>query len=107
MKLLSSQDELILLVIIKLKRNAYGMTIRRTVSQTTGKTWTLGALYDCLYRLERNGLVKSHLSDPTPERGGRSKRIYTITEEGLRALVEHKKMRDHLWKNFEESYLDT
>jgi PadR family transcriptional regulator PadR len=61
---------MLLLAILKLKDNVYGMTIRREVSKATGKNWSIGAIYDPLYRLEIKGFVESFLSDPTHERAG-------------------------------------
>ena len=98
MKLLSSHDEVLLLAILRLKDNAYGMTIRREVSNSTGKNWSIGAIYDPLYRMEKKGLVESFLSDPTKERGGRSKRIFKVKKKGIEALLSHKKIRDRLWQ---------
>ena len=97
MKVLSSQDEILLLAILSLGDNAYGVTIRRHVSKVTGKEWSIGAIYDPLYRLEKKGWVESFLTEPTRERGGRAKRIFTVTKEGKVVLVEHKKVRDELW----------
>ena len=97
MKVLSSQEEILMLAILALGKNAYGVTIRRQVSKVTGKDWSIGAIYDPLYRLEKHEFVQSKLSDPTNERGGRSKRIFTITDEGRKALLEHKRVRDELW----------
>ena len=98
MKLLSSHDEVLLLAILRLKDNAYGMTIRKEVSKATGKNWSIGAIYDPLYRMEKKGLVESFLSDPTQERGGRSKRIFKVKKKGIEALLSHKKSRDRLWQ---------
>ena len=103
MKTLSSQDEILLLAIIKLGIEAYGVTIRRYVSKVTNKDWSIGAIYDPLYRLEEKGLVQSFLSQPTGERGGRSKRMFKVTPDGRRALMEHKKVRDELWGNLPET----
>lgn len=97
MKVLSSQDEILMLAILALGENAYGVTIRRHVSEITGKEWSIGAIYDPLYRLEKNGYVRSYLSEPTRERGGRAKRIFHVSREGREALLEHKKVRDDLW----------
>ncbi len=102
MKVLSSQDEILLLAILALKDDAYGVTIRHYVSKVTGKEWSIGAIYDPLYRLEKKGYVSSFLSDPTSERGGRAKRIFSVTESGKRALAEHKKVRDELWGELPE-----
>ena len=97
MKVLSSQDEILLLAILALGENAYGVTIRRHVSKATGKEWSIGAIYDPLYRLEKKGFVHSILSDPTQERGGRAKRMFSVTREGREALLAHKQVRDDLW----------
>ena len=102
MKVLSSQDEILLLAILGLGENAYGVTIRRTVSKVTGKEWSIGAIYDPLYRLEKKGYVRSYLCEPTRERGGRAKRIFSVTKEGENALAEHKKVRDELWGGLPE-----
>ena len=97
MKLLSSHDEVLMLVILGLRDNAYGMTIRREVSRVTGKNWSIGAIYDPLYRLEQREMVGSFLSEPTGERGGRSKRIFQVTKKGLEMLHKQKSVRDNLW----------
>jgi DNA-binding PadR family transcriptional regulator len=98
MKLLSSHDEIFLLAILNLGDNAYGVTIRREVSKATGEDWSIGAIYDPLYRLESKGLIQSSLSNSTPERGGRSKRMFEIRPEGYKALLAHKRVRDGLWR---------
>ncbi len=98
MKLLSSHDEIFLLAILKLKENAYGMNIRRELSKATGKNWSIGAIYDPLYRMEKKGLLESFLSKPTKERGGRSKRIFRVKNKGIEALLEHRKTQDKLWQ---------
>lgn len=102
MKILSSHDEILLLAILKLGENAYGVTIRQEISRATQKKWSIGAIYDPLYRLEQKGLVESVLSDPTRERGGRSKRLFTITQKGMEQLAVHKKVRDSLWESIGE-----
>lgn len=96
MKLLSSLDEILLLVILSLGRNAYGVTIRQKLSKVTGKEWSIGSIYDPLYRLEEKEFVRSEVTEPTTERGGRSKRLFFVTEEGETALAEHKKLRSEL-----------
>jgi PadR family transcriptional regulator PadR len=106
MKLLSSHDEMLLLAILSLGDNAYGLTIRRAVSSATGKEWSIGAIYDPLYRLEKKGYVESSLTEPTAERGGRSKRIFRITPRGKKALGEHKAVRDNLWRKIPETTLN-
>jgi PadR family transcriptional regulator PadR len=89
MKVLNGNDEILLLTILALKDNAYGATIMQHLTEVTGREWSIGAIYDPLYRLEKTGYVQSALTPPTPERGGRSKRVYQVTECGLEALRQH------------------
>lgn len=102
MESITSQEETLLLGVLALGENAYGMTIRRHVAKVTGKDISIGAIYDPLYRLERRGLVVSHLADPTAERGGRSKRMFRVTDLGKEALKAHKQIRDNLWGSVPE-----
>ena len=73
MKLLSRQEEIVLLSIWKLKGNAYGVTIREYISEITRKYWSIGAIYVPLDRLVEKGLVSTYQGLPTVRRGGRSK----------------------------------
>lgn len=97
MKLLTRQEELLLVIVYKLKDNAYGVTIGLELEQVTGHEWTTGALYDALYRLEKHGFIESRLSDPTAVRGGRSKRIFTINQNGIDGLNSQRNVHDKLW----------
>ena len=96
MKLLSSLDEILLLVIMSLGKNAYGVTIRQKLSKVTGKEWSIGSIYDPLYRLEEKEFIRSEVTDPVAERGGRSKRLFFVTTDGLEALNEHQQLRNEL-----------
>jgi PadR family transcriptional regulator PadR len=107
MKLLSSHDEIFLLTILKLEDDAYGMNIRREVSKATEKNWSIGAIYDPLYRMEKRGLLESYLSDPTNERGGRSKRIFRVKKKGIEALLAHKETREKLWQGVKKTALNS
>ena len=107
MNLLSGHDEIILLVILSLGDNAYGTTIRREVSKVTDREWSIGAIYDPLYRLEKRGLIESFLSRPIKERGGRSRRMFNVRRGGLEALVAHKTLRDSLWLELNHLSLNT
>jgi len=97
MKFLSRQEELLLLSIWKLKDNAYGVTIRKHVSQVTKKYWSIGAIYDVLDRLSQKGLVSTLAGDPIKARGGRSRRFYRITEKGFNALKEVRNLHKKTW----------
>ena len=81
-------EQLILLAILRLRDKAYGISIRAEISARTGRQTTRGALYATLERLEDKGFVKSRMGDPTPERGGRAKRYYTVSAMGVRAIVQ-------------------
>jgi len=96
MKLLSRSEELVLLTVWKLQENAYCVTIREELTLTTGKKWSFGSIYDPLERLETKGLLRSYLTEPTHERGGRSKRIYTLSSLGKKALIEIRSIQEAL-----------
>ena len=102
MKLLSRSEELFLLAIWCLRDRAYGVTIREQLKKMTGKTWAFGALFVTLDRLVKKGLLDSFLADPTPQRGGRSKRMYTLTREGIKSLIEIKKLQENAWADVPE-----
>src|SRR5262245_35412718 len=79
-------EQLILLAILRLDDNAYGVTIRAELAERARRTVAPGALYTALERLETKKLISSRMSDPTPQRGGRAKRHVTVTAAGLKAL---------------------
>ena len=97
MKFLSRQEELLLLSIWKLGRDAYGVTIRQHVAGMSGKYWSIGAVYDVLDRLTRKGLVATVTSEPVKARGGKSKRYYRITKQGFKALEEVRSLERKIW----------
>jgi PadR family transcriptional regulator PadR len=80
-------EQLILLALVRLGSDAYGVTIRQEIEERTGRVISPGALYTALDRLEKRGFVSSRLGDPTPERGGKRKRLYTVRPAGERALA--------------------
>lgn len=77
---------IVLLALLRLGRNAYGMTVRREIEERTGRPVSIGAVYATLDRLETKRYVSSSVSDPTPERGGRAKRFFKIETNGTGAL---------------------
>jgi DNA-binding PadR family transcriptional regulator len=80
-------EQLILLAILRLRDDAYGVTIRAELADRARRTVAPGALYTALDRLESKGLIASRMSDPTPQRGGRAKRNVTVTAAGMKALT--------------------
>lgn len=93
-------EELVLLAIGGLKEEAYTVSIQQILESHTERTVSMGALYSSLERLTKKGFLSSQMSEPTPERGGKSKRIYTVTYEGEVALRETRAVRDRLWNLF-------
>src|SRR5262245_31320440 len=84
--LLGSLEHIVLLALVRLGPNAYGMTIRREIEERTGRNLSIGAVYATLDRLESKGYVTSSLGEPTAERGGRAKRLFDLEVEGARTL---------------------
>jgi len=80
-------EQIVLLAILRLGENAYGVTIRAEIAACTGRAPAPGALYTTLDRMEEKGLVQSRLGDPTPRRGGRAKRYFTVTKRGRVAVT--------------------
>jgi PadR family transcriptional regulator PadR len=79
-------EQVVLLAIMRLDDGAYGVTIGREIRDCTGRNPAPGALYNTLDRLEDKGMVTSRLGDPTPERGGRPKRLFTVTSNGVKSV---------------------
>jgi len=76
---------LVLLAILRLRGDAYGVTIREEVERETSRTLTLGSVYKTLGRLEGKGYLETEVAPPTRERGGRRKKLYSLTAVGLEA----------------------
>jgi DNA-binding PadR family transcriptional regulator len=91
-------EQLILLAIAHLGDDAYGVTIRREIEVRTGRDVTTGALYTVLDRLERKGFVRSAMSEPTAERGGRSKRHFRVKPAGAAALRQSRERLARMWE---------
>src|SRR2546427_7807027 len=79
-------EHMIVLALLRLADRAYGVTVRQEIEFRTNREVSIGAVYATLDRLETKGYVKSHRGDPTPERGGRSKRFFHVTAKGVAAV---------------------
>jgi PadR family transcriptional regulator, regulatory protein PadR len=79
-------EHLTLLALLRLDDRAYGVTVRQEIEVRTDREVSIGAVYATLDRLERKGYVTSHRGEPTPERGGRSKRFFRVTADGVEAV---------------------
>ena len=93
---------MILLAVIHLGDEAYGVPISQELERQRGKDVSVGSVYAALERLESKGLVASSLGDPTPERGGKAKRYFRITKAGLRQVHETRRVLSKLWKTLPE-----
>jgi DNA-binding PadR family transcriptional regulator len=94
-------EQIVLLAILRLGENSYGVPIRHEIESRTGRSLTVGALYSTLERLEDKGYVTSHYGDPTPERGGRSRRYFKVKPLGLRVLRETREELVAMWEGLE------
>src|SRR5476649_1367703 len=88
---------LVLLALIRLGEDAYGVPISEAIERSSGREVAMGSVYITLDRLESKGLVTSRLGDPTPERGGRAKTYFQITAKGLRDVQQARRTLMTLW----------
>ncbi len=95
---LNDFEELILTLVAALSENAYGAAITIEIEKWLGRKATLSAVHVILYRLEGKGYVKSMVGGATNERGGRRKRIYSITSAGVAVLRSMKETRSEIWR---------
>ncbi|MDW3190806.1 MAG: helix-turn-helix transcriptional regulator [Cytophagales bacterium] len=91
-------QEIVMLSIMILDENAYGVSIQEDVSKRTGRHVSRGALHTALTRLEEKGLINSMYGEPTAERGGRRKRYYQVSNKGRTSLQEIKHLRQSMWQ---------
>jgi PadR family transcriptional regulator, regulatory protein PadR len=98
---LGAFEELTLLTVLGLGAQAYGVAVQEKLERDARRAVSLGAVYAALNRLERKGLLVSADGEATPERGGRRKRMFTITADGRRALRAIRATRDRIWRLIE------
>jgi PadR family transcriptional regulator PadR len=79
-------EHIVVLALLRLGDRAYGVTVRQEIELRIGREVSIGAIYATLDRLEAKGYVNSRLGDPTPERGGRSKRFFRVSAKGILAI---------------------
>ena len=79
-------EQLVLLTLLRLGGKGYGITVQEELGRQAGRNVSLGTVYKTLFRMESKGLVSVHVGEPTPERGGRRKKHYTVTLAGRKAL---------------------
>jgi PadR family transcriptional regulator PadR len=106
MKKLSKPEEWLLLAIGNLREKAYGVEIMKYVSQKTGYDWSIGSVYVPLDRLARVGYVETYEGKPSARRGGRKKRYYKITDEGISALRENIRVQNEMLRGWPDFLLE-
>ncbi|WP_234736855.1 PadR family transcriptional regulator [Tellurirhabdus bombi] len=90
-------EEIVLLTVAVLEGQAYGVALTHEIIEQTGRSVRLNQIHSALQRLEEKGMVKSEMGEPTAERGGRRKRLFTVTAYGRRTLQEIQEVRVTLW----------
>jgi len=99
---LSDFELIAMLVVLRLGDNAYGVPIAREIEEHTEREVKVGSVYATLERLEEKGLVVSELGEPTRERGGRAKRYFRVTRQGIRQVRESQRTLIKLWRGVPE-----
>ncbi len=87
----------VLLAVARLGQGTYGLEVRRELAERSNRDYAIGAIYTTMQRLEDKGFLKSRLSDPQPVRGGRSRRLFTLTGAGQRALRDAERNAATMW----------
>ena len=91
-------EEIVLLTVGILYDDAYGLGVTDEIEQRTGRTVTVSSVHKALMRLEQKGFLRSHMGGATEARGGRKKRLFTITNSGKEVLRDAREMRNALWQ---------
>jgi len=91
-------EQLVLLAVLRLGEDAYGGRIREDLEETASRGVSVATIYVALSRLEQRGFVRSWMSDPTPVRGGKSKKYYALEAEGREALRDAKATLERMWE---------
>ncbi len=97
-KMPSDFEQQVLLAVWRLGEQAYGTSVRDELEARTGRELAQGAVYVTLVRLEKKGLLLSRLADPTPVRGGKAKRYFEITPQGVAGVQAVRRTMDNLWE---------
>lgn len=96
---LSDFELIAMLAVLRLGDSAYGVPIAREIEEQTKREVKLGSIYATLERLEEKGFVTSQLGEPTRERGGRAKRYFQVTRQGMRQVRETQQTLIRLWRS--------
>ncbi len=99
--ILGEFEQLVLLAVLRLSKDAYAVTIRREIENQTGRAVSRGAVYTTLDRLENKGLIHSWMGQPQPTRSGKAKRYYHLEPDGIDALNEARDALRNMWTGLE------
>jgi PadR family transcriptional regulator, regulatory protein PadR len=99
-------EEIVLLTVALLYDDAYGVAVLEELTSRLERPISLGVVHRTLQRLEEKGLVQSRFSEPIAERGGRSKRLFTMTLAGEQALQQARRIRNELWDGIPKTAFD-
>ena len=94
---ISSQEEVVLLSVGSLEPEAYAYGIQNEIKNQANLSWSLGTIHTILYRLENKGLLKSEMGGASEKRGGRSKRLYSLTAKGYSTVQSVQDTRQSMW----------
>ena len=95
---LGELEQLLMLAVARSGEQAYGAEIQRDLEDSVDRSLTISTIYVTLVRLEKKGLVRSRRAAPTPVRGGKSKRLFVLTSDGVVALKESHSVFERMWK---------
>lgn len=94
-------EELTLLAVKALGEPTYGVPVQELVERAAGRAVSMGAIYATLTRLEAKGFLRSVQGEATPTRGGKRKKLFRVTPEGIRIAQEARQVRERLWQTIE------
>ena len=100
MKELTKAEETVLLTILNLQDNAYGVAMKRRIKESTGTVLPYGTLYFILDQLTKKGYVKKASGESSSDRGGRPRIYYTLSYKGHKALKEAYELQQKIWKEY-------
>jgi PadR family transcriptional regulator, regulatory protein PadR len=95
---LGELEELVLLAVAALNDNAYAVTVKSEIEEKADRTLNISAVHTSLYRLEDKGFLESEVGGATNTRGGKSKRLFTVTAYGFKVLKESQELKQSFWK---------
>jgi len=99
---LGNFELMLMLALLRLGDDAYGVTIAQELEKHTHREVVIASVYATLERLQERGLVRSRLGESTPERGGRAKRYFHITADGIREVRDARRALTNMWKHLPE-----